>query len=109
MWFQAPEQDGRHAHIWQKVFFFFFFFSEKALAESWRLASGNIASGTRGLLNIKVREKSKVQQTAALPRHREEEETDKTKQAQTNNRSKSIKISSLFPKRDNRSRHAHTW
>ena len=36
-------------------------------------------------------------QTAALPRHQEEEETDKTKQAQTNNNMKSTKISSLFP------------
>ena len=45
-------------------------------------------------------------QTAALPRHKEEEETDKTKQAQieqTNKRTKSTKINlSLFPKRCNR-------
>ena len=41
-------------------------------------------------------------QTAALPRHQEEEETDKFKQAQTNKRTKSTKISSLFPKRGNR-------
>ena len=38
-------------------------------------------------------------QAAAHPRHREEAETDKTKQAQT----KSTKISSLFHKRGNRS------
>ena len=41
-------------------------------------------------------------QTAALPRPQEEEETDKSKQAQTNKRTKSTKISSLFPKRGNR-------
>ena len=39
---------------------------------------------------------------AALPRHQEEEETDKTKQAQTEQRTKSTKISSLFPKRGHR-------
>ena len=38
-------------------------------------------------------------QTAALPRHQEEEETDKIK---SNKRTKSTKISSLFPKRGNR-------
>ena len=38
-------------------------------------------------------------QTAALPRPQEEEETDKSKQAQT----EQTKISSLFPKRGNRS------
>ena len=42
-------------------------------------------------------------QTAALPRPQEEEETDKSKQAQTEQRTKSTKISSLFPKRGNRS------
>ena len=41
-------------------------------------------------------------QTAALPRPQEEEETDKSKQAQTEKRTKSTKISSLFPKRGNR-------
>ena len=41
-------------------------------------------------------------QTAALPRHQEEEETDKTKQAQSNKHTKSTKISSLVPKRGNR-------
>ena len=44
-------------------------------------------------------------QTAAPPRHQEEEETHKTKQAQveqTNKRTKNTKISSLFPKRGNR-------
>ena len=40
-------------------------------------------------------------QTAALRRHQEEEETDKTKQAQIE-RTESTKISSLFPKRSNR-------
>ena len=39
-------------------------------------------------------------QTAALPRHQEEEETDKTKQAQIDKRTKSAKISSIFPKRN---------
>ena len=44
--------------------------------------------------------KRKVQsQAAAHPRHKEEEETDKTKQALPNKRKKSTKISSLFPKR----------
>ena len=38
-------------------------------------------------------------QTAAFPRHQEEEETDKHK---SNKRTKSTKISSLFPKRGNR-------
>ena len=37
----------------------------------------------------------------ALPRHQEEEETDKTKQAQTELTYKSSKISSVFPKRGN--------
>ena len=41
-------------------------------------------------------------QTTALPRPQEEEETDKSKQAQPNERTKSTKISSLFPKRGNR-------
>ena len=41
-------------------------------------------------------------QTAGFPRHQEEEETDKTKQAESNKRTKSTKISSLFPKRGNR-------
>ena len=39
-------------------------------------------------------------QTAALPRP--QEETDKSKQAQTEQSKKSTKISSLFPKRGNR-------
>ena len=38
-------------------------------------------------------------QAAAHPRHEEEEETYKTKQAQSNKRTKSTKISSLFPNR----------
>ena len=37
-------------------------------------------------------------QTAALPRHQEEEETDETKQAQIEQRTKSTKISSVFIK-----------
>ena len=41
-------------------------------------------------------------QTAALPRHTEEEETDKTNKRKSNKRTKSTKISSLFPKRGNR-------
>ena len=41
-------------------------------------------------------------QTAALPRHQEEEETDKTKQAQIEQTYKSNKTSSLFPKRGSR-------
>ena len=41
-------------------------------------------------------------QTAALPRHQEEEETDKTKQHKSKKRTKSTKISSLFPERGNR-------
>ena len=40
-------------------------------------------------------------QTAALPRHQEEEETDKIKQAQIE-QMKSTKTLSLFPKRGNR-------
>ena len=41
-------------------------------------------------------------QTAALHRHQEEEETDKSKQAQIEQTYESTKISSLFPKRGNR-------
>ena len=41
-------------------------------------------------------------QTAALSRHQEEEETDKSKQAQFEQTYKSTKISSLFPKQGNR-------
>ena len=48
-------------------------------------------------------------QTAALPRPQEKEETDKSKQAQTeqtyekpNKRTKSTKINAHFPKRGNR-------
>ena len=41
-------------------------------------------------------------QTAALSRHQEEKETDKTKQAQIEQSTKSTKISYLFPKRGNR-------
>ena len=56
---------------------------------------------------MKKKGKRKVQavpqsQTAALPRPQEEEETDKSKQAQPNKRTKSTKISYLFPKRGNR-------
>ena len=55
----------------------------------------------------KKKGKRKVQgvpqwQTAALPRHQEEEETDKTKQAKLNKHTKITKISYLFPKRGNR-------
>ena len=41
-------------------------------------------------------------QTAALPRHQVEEETDKTKQAQIEQTYENTKISFLFPKRGNR-------
>ena len=41
-------------------------------------------------------------QTAAIPRHQEEEEIDKSKQAQIEQTTKSTNISSLFPKRGNR-------
>ena len=41
-------------------------------------------------------------QAAALPRYQEEEETDKTKQAQIEQTYENIKISSLFLKRGNR-------
>ena len=56
---------------------------------------------------IMQKSKRKVQgvpqsQTAALPRHQEEEETDKSKQAQIDQHTKSTKISSLFPRRSNR-------
>ena len=54
----------------------------------------------------KKKGKRKVQgvpqsQNAVLPRPQEEEETDKSKQAQSNKRTKSTKISSLFPKQGN--------
>ena len=41
-------------------------------------------------------------QTAALPRHQEEEETDKTNKRKSNRCTKSSKISSLFPQQGNR-------
>ena len=41
-------------------------------------------------------------QAAALPRYQEEEETDKTKQAQIEQTYENIKISSLYLKRGNR-------
>ena len=42
-------------------------------------------------------------QTAALPRHKEEEKNrQKPKKRKSNKRTKSTKISSLFPKRGNR-------
>ena len=58
------------------------------------------------ILQKKKKSKRKVQgvpqsQTASLSRHQEEEGTDKTKQAQSNKRTKSAKISSLFPKQGN--------
>ena len=40
-------------------------------------------------------------QTTAFPRHQEEEETDKTKQAQIEQMYENTKISSLFPKQSN--------
>ena len=53
----------------------------------------------------KVREKVQgvpQSQTAALPRPQEEEETDNLNKHKPNKRTKSTKISSLFPKRGNR-------
>ena len=41
-------------------------------------------------------------QTAALPRHQGEEETDKPNKHKSNKRTKSTKISYFFPKRGNR-------
>ena len=41
-------------------------------------------------------------QTAAPPRYQEDEETDKTEQAQIEQTYESTKISSLFPMRGNR-------
>ena len=41
-------------------------------------------------------------QTAALPRHQEEEETDKSNKHKSIKHTKSTKISSLFPMRGNR-------
>ena len=61
----------------------------------------------RNHLGTEKKGKRKVQgvpqsQSAALPRHQEEEETDKSKQAQIEQTYESTKISSLFPKRGNR-------
>ena len=61
----------------------------------------------RGLKSTK-KGKRKVQgvpqsQTAAFPRPQEEKETHKSKQHKPDKRTKSTKISSLFPKRGNRS------
>ena len=47
-------------------------------------------------------------QTTALPRHQEEEETDKSKHAQIEQTTKSTKISSLFPKRGYRKKDCKT-
>ena len=57
-----------------------------------------------GFNNTSKKGKRKVRgmpqsQTAALPRHQEEEETDKTNRK---TRTKSTKISSLYPRRGNR-------
>ena len=57
-------------------------------------------------LNLFEKGKRKVQgvpqsQATALPRHQEEEETDRTKQAQSNKCSKNTKIALFFPKRGN--------
>ena len=57
------------------------------------------------LREVVIKGKRKVQgvpqsQTAALPRHQEEEETDKSKQVQIEQTYE--KISSLFPNRGNR-------
>ena len=41
-------------------------------------------------------------QTAALPRHQEKEETEKPNEHKSSKRTKSTKISYLFPKRGNR-------
>ena len=59
-----------------------------------------------GVTSVAKKGKIKVQgvpqsQTAALPRSQEEEETDKSKQAQIERTYESTKISSLFPKRGN--------
>ena len=59
------------------------------------------------LVNNRKKGKRKVQgvrqsQTAALPRPQEEEETDNLNKHKPNKRTKSTKISSLFPKRGNR-------
>ena len=52
----------------------------------------------------KVREKSREchNHAAALPKHKEEEETDKPNMRKSNKRTESTKISSLFPKRGKR-------
>ena len=57
-----------------------------------------------GIQQKKVRKVQGVpqSQTAALPRPQEEEETDKPNKHKPNKRTKSTKISSLFPKRGNR-------
>ena len=57
--------------------------------------------------NVRKKGKRKVQgvpqsQTAALPRPQEEEETANQNKHKSNKRTKSTKISSLFPKRGNR-------
>ena len=66
-------------------------------------------SSAKEVRDLQKKGKRKVQgvpqsQTAALPRHQEEEETNKTKQAQIEQSSKHTKntmISSPFPKRGN--------
>ena len=80
--------------------------------QDWPTGLGDILVRMRrrtggALLLYEINGKRKVQgvtqsQTAALPRHQEEEETDKTKQAQIEQTYESTKISSLFPKRGNR-------
>ena len=59
------------------------------------------------IINLVKKGKRNIQgmaqsQTAALPRHQEEKETDRKNKHKSSKRTKSAKISSLFPKRGNR-------
>ena len=56
---------------------------------------------------MQIKDKRKAQgvpqsQTLALPRHQEEDETNKAKKHKSNKRTKSTKIRCLFSKRGNR-------
>ena len=62
------------------------------LSKCWACTQRNVLRAKKGKRKVQGVPQS---QTAALLRHQEEEETDKTKQAQIKKRTQSTKISSL--------------
>ena len=71
-----------------------------------RLNTVNHCLPEKGKRKVKVLPHS---QAAAHPRHKDEEETDKIKQAQIEQNTKNAKISSLFPKRGNHLSDSTNW